>query len=199
MPSPHQEREALIRAADCYARVWSDAARMREQDLPILEHQKVALRETGMALDAVRPGAVDDLRTALRFEPATRQAMTQLQGRERAVQLVAGIEHEARVRQEPELKAGRLVKIWNGLEAEQKQLRGWQNDEARGKVEARMKSVALELKRDPQLESLMRSRSRELGIAPGSGLDRVLRAQNIWQAMEIGIERSRSRGLGLGM
>jgi Ti-type conjugative transfer relaxase TraA len=193
-PSPYREREALTHAVDRYARAWSDAARMQAQDLPILEHQKAALRETGMALDAARPGALNDLHTALRYEPATHRAMTQMQGRERAVQLVAGIEHEARVRQEPELKIERLAKEWNGLETERRQLRGWQHDEARGKVEARMRSLAGELKRDPQLESLMRSRSRELGIAPGSGLDRVLRERNIDRAMEIGIERS--RGLG---
>lgn len=124
----------------------------------------------------------------------TRRAM-QMEGRDRAALLVEGIEHEARVRQVPELKAARLVKVWNGLEAERDGLRGWDQAEARGKVEARMKSIAGELKRDPQLESLMRSRQRELGIAPGSGLDRVMRERDIDRAMEHGIRRDR----GLGM
>jgi hypothetical protein len=43
------------RAADCYAQAWMDAQRMQEQTLPIFEHQKAALSEAGMALDAVRP------------------------------------------------------------------------------------------------------------------------------------------------
>lgn len=200
-PEPARQREApdLTRAVDRYARAWTDAAKMRAQDLPILEHQKVALRDAGVALDAARPGTTRDLLTALEHEPATYRAMTQMQGRERAAQLVAGIEHETRVRQVPELKAERLVKVWNGLEAEREGLRSWDQAEARGKVEARMKSIAGELKRDPQLESLMRSRQRELGIAPGSGLDRVMRERDIDRAMEHGIRRDRDRGLGMGM
>lgn len=200
-PEPVRRREApdLTRAVDRYARAWTDAAKMLAQDLPILEHQKVALRDAGVALDAARPGATRDLLTALEHEPVTYKAMTQMQGRERATQLVSGIEREARVRQVPELKAERLVKVWNGLEAERDGLRGWDQAEARGKVEARMKSIAGELKRDPQLESLMRSRQRELGIAPGSGLDRVMRERDVDRAMEHGIRRDRDRGLGMGM
>jgi hypothetical protein len=180
---------------DRYARAWTDAAKMRAQDLPILEHQKVALRDAGTALDAARPGATRDLLTALEHEPATYRAMTAMQGRERATQLVAGIEHEARVRQDPNLKAERLVKVWNGLEAQRERLGGWDQAEARGKVEARMKSIAGELKRDPQLESLMRNRQRELGIAPGSGLDRVMHERNIERAIDHSI--GRERGLGM--
>ncbi|WP_198155168.1 hypothetical protein [Candidatus Burkholderia verschuerenii] len=109
---------------DRYARAWTDAATMRAQDLPILEHQKVALRDAGAALDVDRPWATLDLLTALEHEPATYKAMTQMHGRERTAQLVEGIAHEARVRQVPELKAARLVKIWNRLEAEREGLRG---------------------------------------------------------------------------
>ncbi|WP_234732013.1 Ti-type conjugative transfer relaxase TraA [Acidocella facilis] len=194
---PQRETPDLTRAVDRYARAWTDAAKMRAQDLPILEHQKVALRDAGAALDTARPGATRDLLTALEHEPATYRAMTGMQGRERATQLVVGIEHEARVRQDPNLKAERLVKVWNGLEAQRERLGGWDQAEARGKVEARMKSIAGELKRDPQLESLMRNRQRELGIAPGSGLDRVMRERNIERAMDHSIRRD--RGLGMGM
>ncbi len=197
--SPAPDREALVRAVDRYARAWSDALQTQEREAFVPAFQKVALHEAGRALDAAQPGALQDLRAALRFEPASYQAMTQLQGRARAVQLVAGIAHEARVRQEPELKAGRLVKTWNALDAERKELRGWAHDDARGKVEARMKSMIVELKRDPQLESLLRGRSRELGIAPGSGLDRVMRERTIERAMEIGLSQGRSRGPSLGL
>lgn len=180
---------SLSRAVDRYARAWTDAARMQSQALPVLEYQKVALREAGEALETARPGAKLDLLSALEQEPATYKAMTQLQGRERAAQLVAGIEHEARVRQDPNLKAERLVKVWNALEAERDRLRGLSQAEAREKVEASMKSIAGELKGDPQLESLLRSRQRELGIVPGSGLDRVINKRNIEPRM--GCDRGR--------
>ena len=53
------------------------------------------------------------------------------------------------------------------------------------------------LKRDPQLESLMRSRSKELGIEAHSRLDRVIREPNIERAISHGIRRD--RGLGMSM
>ena len=196
-PAQRDAPDGLNRAVDRYARAWTDAARMREQDLPVLEHQTLALRDAGGALDAARPGATRDLLTALKREPATYQAMTGMQGRERTAQLVAGIQHEDRVRQDPNLKAERLVKVWNGLEAQHERLSGRDQAEARGKVEARMKEVAGALKRDPQLESLLRSRSRELGIKAGSRLDRVLREPNIERAISHGIRRD--RGLGMSM
>ena len=197
-PEPAQrEADGLSRAVDRYARAWTDAARMQAQDLPVLEHQKIALRDAGAALDAARPGATRDLITALEHEPATYRAMTGMRGRERATQLVAGIQHEERVRQDPDLKAERLVKVWNGLEAQHERLSGWDQAEARGKVEARMKAVAGALKRDPQLESLMRSRQRELGIEVGSRLDRVMQERDIERALDHSIRRD--RGLGMSM
>jgi hypothetical protein len=199
VPPLHRDRETLTRAVDRYARAWSDAKQMQDQDLPILEQQKAALRDAGVGLDAVRPGALQDLRAALRYEPDTYRAMVQMQGQERAAQLAAGIAREGRVWREPELKAGRLVKMWNELDTERASLRGWDQAEARGKIEARMKDLAFELKRDPQLESLVRSRSRELGIAAGSSLDRVMRERerDIGQAIDHSFRRSRGPSLGM--
>lgn len=170
---------------------------MRERDLPALEHQRVALRDAGMTLDAARSGATRDLITAMEHESATYRAMTGMQGRERAAQLVAGIQHEDLVRQDPALKAKRQVKVWNGLEAQHERLSGWDQAEARGKVEVHMKAVAGELKRDPQIEFLMRSRSKELGIEVGSRLDWVVREPNIERAISHGIRRDRGLGMSL--
>ena len=186
---------SLSRAVDRYARAWTDAARMRSQALPVLEYQKVALREAGAALEAARPGATGDLLNALQYEPAPYEAMTQLQGRARVAQLVAGIEYEARVRRDPNLKAERWVKVWNGLEAEREHLRSGDQTKTREKVEARMQSMAGELKVDPQLESVLRSRQRELGIAAGSGLERVINERHIERDMAPSIGRNRGRGM----
>ena len=192
-----QQADPLHHAVDRYARAWSDAARMREQDLPVLEHQKIALREAGAGLDRARPDATRDLLTALEHEPATLRAMTGLQASARAAQLVAGIQHEARVRLDPNLQAERLVKTWNGLEAQHAGLTGRGQAEARGKVEGRMKELAGALKRDPQLESVMRTRSGELGIEAGSRLDRVVRERNIERAINPDIKRGRTLGMSM--
>jgi len=52
VPEPAQldAPDGLNRAVDRYARAWTDATRMREQDLLVLEHQKLALRDAGTAL-----------------------------------------------------------------------------------------------------------------------------------------------------
>jgi hypothetical protein len=61
-----------------------------------------------------------------------------------------------------------------------------------------MKSITLELKGNPQLESILQRRSKELEIERGSGLDRVLKAPTIERALDI-TERElwRHRNLGL--
>jgi hypothetical protein len=199
--APETAREGaqkLNRALDRYARAWSDAARMQEKNLPILEHQRTAFREASRALDGVQPGASADLRNALTHEPRFYQAMTDMQGKERTAQLRAALDHEARVRSDPNLKAERLVKTWRGLEAERERFSGSENKEAREQVKERMKSLAGELKRDPQLESILQRRSQELGIERGSRLDRVLKEPTIERALDISVrDFNRHRSLGL--
>jgi len=128
-PSPTQVRdraaEALTQSVDRYARAWMDAWRMREKDLPVLEHQKTEFGRAGEELDKHQPGARRDLNTALRHEPRMLRIMTELEGAQRTRGLLAGLEHEERVRRDPNLRAERLVKEWNGLEAQRKKLKGW--------------------------------------------------------------------------
>ena len=183
----------LGQAVDRYARAWTDAARMQAEDLPLLEHQKKALREAGQALEAARPGATRDFADALVYQPEMRRALSEPSSPRRTRQLVAGLDQEAKLRGDPELKAERLVKTWNALEARHDQLKGWEHTQARGKVEARMKVLVGDLKRDPQLESLMRTRSHELGIRLGSRLDEMMRAPTIAQAISVGL----GRGFGI--
>jgi hypothetical protein len=195
-----QASQNLNRALDRYARTWTDAMRMPEKNLPILEHQRTAFREASLALDGVQPGASADLHNALNFEPKFTQAMTSLQGKERTLQLRAALDHEARVRTDPNLKAERLVKTWRVLEAERERTSGYDNKDAREQVKERMKSIAHELKRDPQLESILQRRAQELGIERGSRLDRVLKAPTIEQALNLSVRdlgRHRDRGLSL--
>jgi hypothetical protein len=201
MPETAQQAsQNLNRALDRYARAWSDAMRMAEKNLPILEHQRTAFREASLALDGVQPGASADLHNALTHEPKFYQAMTSLQGKERTMQLRAALDHESRVRTDPNLKAERLVKTWRVLEAERERSSGYENKDAREQVKERMRSIAHELKRDPQLESILQRRAQEFGIERGSRLDRVLKAPTIEQALNLSVRdlgRHRDRGLSL--
>jgi Ti-type conjugative transfer relaxase TraA len=196
-PAPAKAADTLHQAVDRYARAYDDAARMRAQDLPILNHQRLALRDAGQKLDAVRPGAHADLKSAVEHNPTVASALRTMQGQPRTTLLVSGIRQEERIRQDPNLQAERLVKVWNGLEAEHRRLKGWEHDEARGKLETRIKAFVAGLKRDPQLESILRNRQQELGIKSGSRLDQVMRERDIDRAMTQSIRQT--RGLGLSM
>ena len=197
--SPTQAREraakALHQSVDRYARAWMDAWKMREKDLPVLEHQKTELKLAGEDLDRHRPGARQDLNTALRYEPQVVRSMTELEGAQRTRGLLAGIEHEDLVRRSPNLRAERVVKDWNGLEAQRKEIKGWENYKTLEKVQGQMRELAHEFKLEPQLEMALKSRAKELGIEPGSRLGRVLQEQNVERALSIA-ERDLGRGLG---
>jgi hypothetical protein len=182
----------LEQAAERYARALDGAERMRTQSLPVLEHQKRELRDAARTLDGARPGATHDLHNALRHETATWRAMRDLRGAERGVELAGAIRHEERVRRDPTLKADRLVKEFTRLEAQHDRLDGWRHGAVRKGLEGRMKTIAGTLKRDPQLESLARSRAPALGVGPSSTLARVFAAPTVQRAgIEIGMGRDR--------
>jgi Ti-type conjugative transfer relaxase TraA len=193
---PRQEPrpDAFSRAVEDYARAYRDAARMRAENLPVLEHQKQALGKAGAALDAAREGSTRELLSALRHDPATRAAMT-LEGPVRAAQLIAGMERERQAQRDPNIRAERAVAEWRKLQKERGGLRGFEHDAARAQVEKRLKSLAGVIKRDPQMESIMRARSRELGIERGSRLEKVIEEKNVERAIARSVERERDRAL----
>jgi hypothetical protein len=202
--APKQERPSLDRlatdleqAAERYARAWEDQQRMRDQSLPTLEYQKRELKEAAASLESVRPGAVNDLHNAMRYEPQTWRAMKQLRGPDRAAELAGAIRHEDRVKRDPALQAERLVKDWQSLEKRHDKLRdNYLDRDARQKIEKQMQGIAGKLKRDSQLESLVRVRAKALGMDMDTRLGRVLQVPSIGAAMSA-IARGRGRGLGL--
>lgn len=186
----------INQSIDRYARAWMDAWRMRERGLPVLEHQKIEIKAAGEAMDKHRYGATRDLINALRHEPQILIAMRELEGPERTKRLLAGLEEETRVQRDPNLKAERVVKVWNVLEKQREELTGWRNEAAREKVKGQMRELAHEFKMEPQLEIVLKRRGKELGIEPGSRLDRVLNERDLHRALTIS-ERDLGRGHGL--
>jgi Ti-type conjugative transfer relaxase TraA len=197
-PAVETERGRLLQAAEGYARALADAGRMRDLGLPIVEHQKVALQKSGAALDAARPGSTRELRSALQHDAETRRALTKSKGPERAARLVAGMERERAAQRDPNVRAERLVAQWNGLEQQHAKLRGWEQTDAREKVEGRMRAVAEAIGRDAQVESVLRQRQKALGIGEDSYLGRAIRQEQVGQALEHSLERGlRQRGQGM--
>ena len=81
------------------------------------------------------------------------------------------------------------MESWTRLKTQHAELSGWQNADARRKVEARMKGLAGGLARDPQVESVLVGRRRELGLSPGAMPGRNL-VQDLTRSLSLG------RGLG---
>ena len=197
MPAPDRQADRLRRpsdmerAIDRYARAYDAAERNHSEGLPVLETQKQELRQAGQQLDQARPGASALMVSALQHDPETRAAMQELSGRERVGQLSAGMDRERAALADPNVRAERFVQRWQELQGERQELRGWQHDEARGKVEGQMRGMTKNLERDPQVESILRNRSQDLGIG------HVRQSESLARNMEQSLARGRSQGLGM--
>ncbi len=130
------------------------------------------------------------MRSALRYDPDMQRSMTELSGRERVGQLVAGMDRERAMQADPNVRADRFVERWQELSRQRQQLRGWQHDEARGKVEGQMQGLAKSLERDPQVDSILRNRRQELGIG-----QHMRQNEGVARELEQSLTRGRSMGL----
>jgi hypothetical protein len=176
------------RAVERYARAAADIGQMREQGLPVLPHQRDALEKAGKALDAIRPHGTADLASALQRQPslAREAADGRSQGAIRAMQL------EAEIRVDPAQRADRFVSDWQRLGQARQAMQRDGDTKGAQRLTNRMTDMAKGLERDAQVESLLRGRTRELGIKTELGRDL---ARDL--AASITMERSRSIGMGL--
>ena len=178
----------IARAVERYAWAAADVGQMREQGLPILPHQRVALEKAGKALDAIRPHGSADLSSALQRQRslAREAADGRSQGAIRAMQL------EAEIRIDPAKRADRFVSDWQRLgQARTTMQQGGDTDSVK-RVSGRMADMAKGLERDPQVESLLRNRTRELGIDKD-----IARDLSRELAASVSFERTRSIGMSL--
>lgn len=204
-PRPAMAPDGLGRAVERYARAWTDAGRMEAAGLPVLEHQKIALRDTGAALDAVRPGSMRHLQVALRLDPSTKQAMTELTGPARGKALVSGMEREARLLANPEVRAARYATGWKGFEAEHNRHSAWNQAPTRDFIAERLKKLATTIQRDAPAQAAMAAQPARFGITPGSLFMQIIQGRNIGQIaarlvsqsigaeLDVGLGRERSR------
>jgi Ti-type conjugative transfer relaxase TraA len=185
VPAASLQRQEITEGVRRYARAFADVERMRDGGLPILPHQDLALKRAEKALAVASPEAAQDLRSALSRQRGLAGQIDQPGGLDAIGKALA---RENQVRRDPKLRAERFVERWTGLKARHAELGGWQHLDARRKVEDRMKTMAKGLGRDPQVESLLSGRRKELGLSapsPGRNL-----AQDLARSLGIG------RGLG---
>jgi Ti-type conjugative transfer relaxase TraA len=151
-------------AVDRYARAFATCDKQLDQGLPLLEGQRQAFQQASQQLEQARPGSSELAASALRHDPQMGHVITALSGQERARHLIAGMERERAALADPNTRADRFVQSWQDLQAERNELRGFQQAQARGKVEEQMQGLAKSLDRDPQVEAILRNRGQELGI-----------------------------------
>ena len=181
------------RAVERTSRSAEAVLQARASGGPVLEHQKVALERATQALDQIRPGASRDLSAAMQRDPALlREAAAGRSG-----PMIEAMAQESRVRADPNLRADRFVERWQGLSQDRDRLYRAGDMAGREKVGKEMAGLAKSLERDPQMESVLRDRTRDLGLEIGMNRGRdmgggELRRQ-LTQELEIGRDRGMSR------
>jgi Ti-type conjugative transfer relaxase TraA len=197
--TPDMEREERLRGAlTSYAEAWADAGRMTAAGLPVLAHQAEAMERSGQALEALAPNLLRDARAALERAPVLARDAAAPEG---MAALGAAIGAERRARLDLDERGRAAVRTWNTLERSYAAAEKDYDWQAKREVGERMEAFATELKRDPQLDSLLRQRGRELGVDEGSRLDQVVQAReaDISRTLRRDLGISLGRGMGMGM
>ena len=172
-PQPHgpegEKEQALVRqarapdprrAVERYARAAADITRMQGQGLPVLPHQREALDKARAGVEAIRPHAAADLGAAFQRQPELVHEAAEGRGQAamRAMQL------EAEIRADPFQRADRFVEGWQQLQRHREDLQRDGDFRGAKRVAQEMHGMAKGLERDAQMESVLRGRTRELGI-----------------------------------
>lgn len=104
--------------------------------------------------------------------------------------MIDAMAHEAKVRADPHMRADRFVERWQGLRHQRGAAERAGDYAGAEKAGTAMKGMAKGLERDPQVESLLKGRSRELGLQMEISRGRSIGAELVQQ-----LDRGRDRGL----
>ncbi len=200
-PSPvsgmtERERDAarLAQSVGVYARAWSDQARMVQAGLPVLPHQAAAVAQADRALDAQLPRFGQDLNAALTQAPRLAQGAGTDHGL--AVLIEAGRAARAE-REKLEVRAREAVRAWVKLEQAYDLAGKAYDHRVQRALGAELEQFAKALKQDAKLDSVLRQRGPELGIAEGSRLARVVESEKLGHALRYELGLRHSHGLGM--
>jgi hypothetical protein len=186
---PEKElRRVRTRALVRHARAVDAIFEAQEMGGRASPEQVKELQTARQAFEEVRPYGSHDAEAAYRKNPelAREAAGGQVNRAIRALQL------ETKLRIDPGRRADRFVERWQKLD--QASLRQYQAGDMSGYKARRsaMGDMAKSLERDPQLESILANRKKDLGIAFESG-----RRLSHELALAHGIDLGRGRGLGI--
>ncbi|RWM39407.1 Ti-type conjugative transfer relaxase TraA [Mesorhizobium sp.] len=176
--------DALVRHARAVDAIFNDEGAGNEAS-PMLSRE---LADARKAFDQVRPHGWRDAEAAYVKNPAL--AREAADGRiNRAIR---ALQLETEIRTDPSRRADRFVERWHKLDrTSQHQYRAGDMSGYKATRSA-MGDMAKSLERDPQLESILANRKRDLGIAFESG-----HRLGLELAFNHGIDLGRGRGIGL--
>jgi hypothetical protein len=181
-------RKARTKALVRHARAVDAIFDMQERGGKASPQQVKELQEARKVFEQVRPYGSHDAEAAYKKNPelVREAAGGQVNRAIRALQL------ETELRTDPSRRADRFVERWQKLDhTSQHQYQAGDMAGYKGTRSA-MGDMARSLERDPQLESILANRKRDLGIAFESG-----RRLGLELAFTHGIDLDRGRGIGI--
>jgi hypothetical protein len=185
--APEEEAaRKLNEAVQRFARAAVDVLRFRNAGREPQPQHMEAFRKAGAALDEVRSQGWQDMASAHDRDPS----LIEEAAKGRTANAVRQMVLETEMRTNPERRAERFMEGWRKLSREREAHRSHWNEAGVRTAEAGMTAMGKQLQRDPQLESLLRPRARELGIGSGSG-------GSLSHTIQDWLDRSRQRGIGL--
>jgi Ti-type conjugative transfer relaxase TraA len=186
---PEKElRRLRTRALVRHARAVDAIFEAQEMGGEASPEQVKELQKARQVFEEVRPYGSHDAEAAYKKNPElAREAAGG-----RVNRAVRALQFETELRTDPSRRADRFVERWQNLD--QASLRQYQAGDFSGYKSTRsaMGDMARSLERDPQLESILENRKRELGITFEAG-----RRLGIELAFAHGIDLGRGRGLGI--
>ncbi|HWW58482.1 MAG TPA: Ti-type conjugative transfer relaxase TraA [Sphingopyxis sp.] len=179
-------RDPLDKAVERYARAQRDIDRMHAKGLSPISHQQRSLEAAARDVDALSSGGARDLAAALRKDPSL--ADEAVAGRtQRATEAMRA---ETRLRIDAPARADRFVAEWQARSTALREHKAAYDHAGAKRVGAELNDMAKSLHRDPQLESLLRNRTHDLGL-------KSFEKGSVSQALQDYLRPSRSLGLGL--
>ena len=186
--SPEDEaRQARRAIVQRHARVVVDIFERFDKGLAASPTQVTELRAARNDLNGLREHASLDLETAYKRD----RTLARDAADGDFTRTNAALRLEARMRNDPTLRADRFVERWNRLSAQAERAYGTGDLAGRKSAQNQMAGLAKSLERDPQLESILAARKAQLGITIDTG--RRLGAE---LAFNHGIDFGRGRGIG---
>lgn len=183
-------RQARTKALVRHARAVDAIFDMQERDGKASPEQVKELQEARKVFAEVRPYGPHDAEAAYKKNPEL--ALEAASGN--SARAIRALQLETESRTDPGRRADRFVQRWQKLDHTSQ--RQYQAGDMSGYKATRsaMGDMAKSLQRDPQLESLLANRKRELGIGGNFGSGRRLGDE---LAFTHGIELGRGRSIGL--